>query len=241
MNTPAILDASALVLELGGRPVLRGVDLALGPGSFTGLVGPNGSGKSSLLRCLAGITAADGGTVRIAGHDLAQAAEPARAQLGYAPDPAALPEVLRGCDCLDLFARARGLAEAPPPTLELAGQLQFTPWLQREVGTYSLGTRQKLSVLLGLLGEPPLLLLDESLNGLDPVSAFRLKQHLRGLADRGATVLLATHGIEIAEHHLDQVVLLDEGRISARWDRVALDRLRAAPGGLEAAIVEALT
>src|SRR5690606_23573782 len=166
--------------------------------------------------------------------------EPARAQLGYAPDPAALPEVLRGCDCLDLFARARGLAEAPPPTLELAGQLQFTPWLQREVGTYSLGTRQKLSVLLGLLGEPPLLLLDESLNGLDPVSAFRLKQHLRGLADRGATVLLATHGIEIAEHHLDQVVLLDEGRISAAWDRPALDALRAAPGGLEAAIVNAL-
>src|SRR5690606_29595023 len=114
--------------------------------------------------------------------------------------------------------------------------------LQREVGTYSLGTRQKLSVLLGLLGTPPVLLLDKSLNGLDPVSAYRLKQHLAGLARSGrCAVLLATHGLEIAEHHLDEVLLLDGGVIGRHWDRTALDLLRESPGGLERAVVQALS
>lgn len=236
-----ILDARGLQLALGGQAVLRGLDLALRPGTFTGLVGPNGSGKSTLLRCLAGILAPASGRVLVGGHDLAVAPVQGKSLLGYAPEPALLPDVLRGCDCLELFARARGLPAIPEATLALAERLQFGRWRDREIGTYSLGTRQKLSVLLGLLGEPPLLLLDESLNGLDPVSALRLKQHLGRLArEQGCAVLLATHGVEIAEHHLDAVLLLDEGRISACWQRTDLDALRAAPGGLEQAIVASL-
>jgi ABC-2 type transport system ATP-binding protein len=238
----AALSVHALALSLGGAAVLRGVDLALQPGTFTGLVGPNGSGKSTLLRCLAGILAPDAGRVRIAGHDIVETPLQAKGALGFAPDPAGLPDALRGSDCLELFARARGLPAVPDDTWTLAEALQFTRWCPREVGSYSLGTRQKLSVLLGLLGTPPLLLLDESLNGLDPVSALRLKQHLTTLArNRGCAVLLATHGVEIAEHHLDAVLLLDEGRIRASWDRPALDALRASRGGLEHAIVAALT
>jgi len=239
-SVPA-LEASGVRIALGQAEVLRGVDLQLPPGSFTGLIGPNGSGKSTLLRCLAGILPPDAGSIRIDGHQLASMPLRAKSSLGYAPDPAALPDALQGRHCLELFARARGLACIPEETLALAQALQCAALLERDVGTYSLGTRQKLSVLLALLGAPPLVLLDESLNGLDPVSALALKRHLAGIARSGTAVLLATHGLEIAEHHLDTVVLLDGGRISERWDREALDALRIAPGGLEQAVVERLS
>ena len=240
-RAPAALDVRGLQLSLGGAAVLRGVDLMLARGSFTGLVGPNGSGKSTLMRCLAGILAPEQGVIRIAGYELAAEPLQAKACLGHAPDPSTLPPLLQGRHCLEVFARARGLRAVPAESLALANELGFLPWLDREVGCYSLGTRQKLSVLLALLGTPPLLLLDESLNGLDPVSALALKQHLAGLARSGrCAVLLATHGLEIAQHHLDAVVLLDNGSIRQHWDRVALDALRAAPGGLEQAVVERL-
>ena len=236
-----LLEARALVLRLGTAEVLRGVDIALPAGSFTGLVGPNGSGKSTLLRCLAGVLAPASGSIAIAGADPATHPLEARAALGYAPDPALLPAALHGRHCLELFATARGFATVPAQTMALAEALGCAPWLDRPLGSYSLGTRQKLSVLLALLGEPPLLLLDESLNGLDPVSAVVLKRHLATLArERGHAVLLATHGLEIAEHHLDAVLLLDGGRITAAWQRDALDALRNAPGGLEQAVVDRL-
>jgi ABC-2 type transport system ATP-binding protein len=94
--------------------------------------------------------------------------------------------------------------------------------------------------VLALLGAPPLLLLDEVLNGLDPLAAFALKQALRERADRGAAVLLATHGLEVAERFLDRAVLLLDGHIAGDWDRPALQRLRVEGDGLEAAVVARL-
>lgn len=240
MSEP-LLQVRDVRLALGGVEVLRGVDLSLDRGGFTGLIGPNGSGKSTLLRCLGGVLAADAGSIRIGGQAIDARPGVARALLGYAPEPSTLPAELTGRHCLDLFARARGLRAVPQESVELAELLQYAPWLDRPVGAHSLGTRQKLSVMLALVGTPPLVLLDESLNGLDVVSALALKQHLAALARSGAcAVLLATHGLEIAEHHLDAVVLLDAGRIVAHWDRAALDGLRNAAGGLEQAVVERL-
>lgn len=97
-----------------------------------------------------------------------------------------------------------------------------------------------MAVVLALLGTPPLLLLDEVLNGLDPLAAFQLKTLLRERADTGTTVLLATHALDVAERYLDRAVLLLDGRIAADWNRVELDRLRRSAGGLEAAVVERL-
>jgi ABC-2 type transport system ATP-binding protein len=91
-----------------------------------------------------------------------------------------------------------------------------------------------------LLGAPPLLLLDEVLNGLDPLAVFALKEELRARADAGAAVLLATHGLEVAERFLDRAVLLLDGRIAADWDRESLRALRESGGGLEAAVVARL-
>lgn len=236
-----VLDIRDLHLSLGGRPVLQGIDLRIDSGEFVALAGPNGSGKSSLLRCIAGLLLAHRGTIEICSHPIATHTAAARAKFGMAVDPAALPGLLTGRECLQLFARTRGLGVVPAATLALAEALRYSVYLDRPVEEYSLGTRQKLAVLLGLIGEPPLLLLDEPLNGLDPPSAWALKRHLAELAARGTAIVLATHAIELAERHVHRAVLLVEGRRRLDLDSAALAALRADPHrSLEAELVAAM-
>lgn len=240
MNT-AILDVRDLHVTLGSRAVLQGIDLRIEAGEFIALAGPNGSGKSSLLRCIAGLLPARRGTIDICGHAIHSDTAAARAKFGMAVDPAALPGLLTGRECLQLFARTRGLGEVPAASLELAEALRYSAYLDRPVEEYSLGTRQKLAVLLGLIGEPPLLLLDEPLNGLDPPSAWALKRHLTDLAARGTAIVLATHAIELAERHVHRAVLLVDGCLRLDLDRAALAALRADPDrSLEAELVAAM-
>lgn len=229
-----------LDLDRAGQPVLRGVGLSVAAGERVGLIGPNGSGKSSLLRVCAGLLPCSG-SLRVAGIDPRSDPLAARARFGMAVDPARLPEGLRVQQCIELVAHLRGLdADDVARAGELAGALGLSPWLDAEVATCSLGTRQKLCVVLALLGDPPLLLLDEVFNGLDPVAAWQLKTLLRERAAAGAGVLLTTHDLAGAEREFDRVILLIEGRIAAHWSRPALDALGNQPGGLEAAVVAQL-
>jgi ABC-2 type transport system ATP-binding protein len=210
-------------------------------GEFVALIGPNGSGKTTLLRAVGGVIRPDAGAVRIDGCDLAREPLAAKSRLGFAVDPTLLPGALTGRQCLALFAGARGLGAVPEATLALAAELGFAPWLERPVESYSLGTRQKLGILCGLVGEPPLLVLDEPLNGLDPLSAYELKRYLaRRVADGSAGVLLATHGLEVAERFITRAVLLLGGEIHAQWRSDDLAALAARGESLETAMVAAL-
>ncbi|MBB5207674.1 ATP-binding cassette domain-containing protein [Chiayiivirga flava] len=239
-DAAARLDARALRLAYAATPVLRGVDLQLQGGELVGLIGPNGSGKSSLLRALSGQLPCEG-TVHVDGIDLHARPVEARRRLGVAVEPERLPASLRVRQCIELVAHTRGLDRtAIEAGLSLSHTLGLQRWLEHEVGDCSLGTRQKLAVVLALLGDPPLLLLDEVLNGLDPLAAYALKSELRRRADAGAAVLLATHGLEVAERFLDRAVLLLDGVIAADWNRTELARLRREGDGLEAAVVERL-
>ena len=236
-----VLELSQLTHAYGEQPVLRGVEIAIGRGEFVALIGPNGSGKTTLLKCLAGILSPQGGSVRIDGVDMAVDPLAAKARLGFAVDPVLLPPLLTGRQCLELFAGVRGLAGVPESTLALARSLAFDTWLDNEVQSYSLGTRQKLGILLGLVGDPPLLVLDEPMNGLDPQSAFALKKHLVSLTERGTAVLLATHALEVAERFITRATLLIEGRLVREWNTATLDAIRHDPGtSLEQVMVEAL-
>ena len=233
----ARLHLRSVSLGYGSNRVLRGVDLRLEAGELVGLIGPNGSGKSTLMRACAGLLVPDEGDVHIDGLDFAHDRLAVQRHFGHAVEPERLPVVLRGMQCLELVAHARGLGTVDlDDALALSERLGLARWLDAEVGDYSLGTRQKLAVVLALLGAP-LLLLDEVLNGLDPLAVFALKEELRARADAGAAVLLATHGLEVAERFLDRAVLLLDGRIAADWDRDALRVLRESGGGLEAAVV----
>lgn len=237
----ARLELKSVSLGYGANRVLRGVDLRLEAGELVGLIGPNGSGKSTLMRACAGLLAPDRGELRIDGLDFAHDRVEVQRRFGHAVEPERLPVVLRGRQCLELVAHTRGLGSSDlDAAFALSERLGLARWLDVEVADYSLGTRQKLAVVLALLGAPPLLLLDEVLNGLDPLAVFALKEELRARADAGAAVLLATHGLEVAERFLDRAVLLLDGRIAADWDREALRVLRESGGGLEAAVVERL-
>lgn len=183
-----VLHLDALTCGHAGQPVLQGIDLELPRGEFVALIGPNGSGKTTLLHCVAGLLRPQSGRVLIDGIDIAHDPHGAKSHLGFAIDPGQLPSLLTGSECLRLFAAARALPAIPAATLALAEALTLSPMLERRIGQYSLGTRQKLGIVLGLLGEPPLLLLDEPLNGLDPASAYALKRHLHHLTrERGCT------------------------------------------------------
>ena len=143
--------------------------------------------------------------------------------------------------CLETFAHAKGLRALDADVLELATELRFDRYLNQCVDTYSLGTRQKLCVLLALLGEPAVIVLDEAFNGLDPASALILKHHLqhRLAAGRGC-VLLATHSLDIVDHYAVNAALLIDGRIVREWTDAEIVGLREqGANAFEAALASA--
>jgi ABC-2 type transport system ATP-binding protein len=221
--------------------VLSGVDLQLARGQWLVLLGPNASGKTTLLHCIAGMRVPAAGSISICGHALRQQAMAAKRALGFGCAPESLPDLLTGRQCLEIYAAAKGLAAIDAEVLALSEEFAFAPMLDRFVGSYSLGTKQKLAVLLALLGEPALVVLDEALNGLDPASALVLKRHLRARVSGGRCgVLLATHALDVVERYSDRAALLLNGRIAREWSGEELAALRAAPGeSLEVALAAA--
>jgi ABC-2 type transport system ATP-binding protein len=240
VTTPA-LDVRGLRAGHAGRAVLDAVDLSLARGEWYVLLGPNGVGKSTLLDCVGGRLQPWAGGIAIDGHSLDVSSMPAKRALGFGCAPEQLPGLLTPRQCLEVHAAAKALPRIDESALALADAFAFTPYLDAWVDTLSLGTRQKLAVLLALVGEPRLIVLDEAFNGLDPRSALRLKQELRTRIAGGAAVLLATHSLDIVEHHADRAGLLAAGRIVREWSRAEIGVLAARGGdALERAIAEAL-
>jgi ABC-2 type transport system ATP-binding protein len=237
----AILEIRGLRAGYGLRTVLENISLTLAAGDWFVLLGPNGCGKSTLLDCVAGRLKASGGEICIAGYSLAKNSYEAKLQLGYGCAPDALPALLTSRQCLEVHARAKGLAAIGDDLLALAEELRFTTYLESFVDTLSLGTRQKLAVLLALVGDPLLIVLDEAFNGLDPASALVLKRHLRArLQRRGGALLLATHSLDIVEHYADRAAVLIDGRLEHEWPMHELQRLRASGSNFEAALAGAI-
>jgi ABC-2 type transport system ATP-binding protein len=244
------MNASALIVErlhagyeklaLGsaGHLVLIDVNLTVGRGEWVALLGPNPSGKTTLLHCVAGMMAPTSGTIVVCGHSLRDGSQSAKSRLGFACAPDKLPGLLTGRQCLEVYAAAKGLASISAEVLQLAERFQYMAMLDRFVEAYSLGTRQKLAVLLALLGDPELVVLDEAFNGLDPASALALKHYLRERVSGGkCSVLLATHALDIVERYADRAALLLNGRIAHEWRKDELAAMRAkSEEGFEAAL-----
>jgi ABC-2 type transport system ATP-binding protein len=210
----APLAIRALTRRYGRLVAVDGLSLEVRPGEILGFLGPNGAGKTTTLRVCAGLLQPDAGEVAVAGHALARDPRRAKACIGFVPDRPFLYERLSAREFLDFVAalydvppaEARARAEALLERLDLAHAAD--DWLER----YSLGMRQKVSVAAALLHDPPLVMLDEPLNGLDPRGARVLKDLLRERAARGGGVLVSTHLLDVAERLCDRVVILHRGR-----------------------------
>jgi ABC-2 type transport system ATP-binding protein len=225
----------------GARVILEEIALHVAAGEWCVLLGPNGCGKTTLLDCVVGRLAPAAGNISIAGHPLREDPFAAKRQLGYGCAPEILPGLLTARQCLEIHAGAKQLAVVDAEILQLADELQFTRYLESFVDTLSLGTRQKLSVLLALLGDPRLIVLDEAFNGLDPASALIVKRRLRALvSEREASVVLATHALDIVEQYADRAVLLLDGRLRREWRREEIRDLRARGIGFDAAMADAV-
>ncbi|HEY6457615.1 MAG TPA: ABC transporter ATP-binding protein [Steroidobacteraceae bacterium] len=235
----AVLRITGLTAGYGMQPVLNNVSLEVPIGEWVALLGPNGSGKSTLLYCIADMLRPSAGEIEICGFPLAHDAGMAKRSLGFSCAPERLPGLLTGRQCLEVYAAAKGVREIDADVLDLITIFRLTSFLDRFVDTYSLGTRQKLAVLLALIGAPRLIVLDEAFNGLDPASARSLKQHLRGLVEaQRASVLLATHAVDVVERYADRAALMLSGSIVKVWTTENISAFRDS-GSLEEVIAAA--
>ena len=217
-----LLEARDLHVELAGRPVLRGVDLAVLAGEIVGLVGPNGAGKSTLLRAVTRLAAPSGGVIHVAGDPVEGLSRRELAKRVAVVQQ--LPEAPRTLRVRDLALLGRH------PHLRLLGresardfaiveealrQAGCSDLAARELGTLSGGERQRAFIARALAQQTPLLLLDEPTTNLDAGAQSEILDIVAGLADAGAAVLLVIHDLTLAAAYCDRVVLLDAGRVVA--------------------------
>lgn len=238
-DTP--LDVLGLSVALGGVAVVREVDLALNTGQWCGLVGANGSGKTTLLRCLAGRLAPQAGEIMLDGE--AAAKDPARRaeHVGLGPQLERLPKGLTPEELMAVLARAAGAPADDPVALAVREALGFDRLKARPIGLMSAGQRQRISICCAFVGRPPVVLLDEPFNWLDPAVAHDLKTALKAaVRDHGLALLTALHDTATLAGWCDHGVLMAEGRIVARFDTADLARARQDLTGFEADLVARL-
>jgi ABC-2 type transport system ATP-binding protein len=205
--------------------VLRGVDLDVTRGSIFALLGSNGAGKTTLIRILSTLLKADAGAARVHGFDVAGAPGGVRESISLTGQFAAVDEVLTGRENLVLIARLRHLADPGVIADDLLARFSLTEAGNRAASTYSGGMRRRLDIAMSLIGDPPIIFLDEPTTGLDPQARIEVWQTVKGLADGGTTVLLTTQDLDEAEHLADRIAILHEGAIIRNGTLAELQQL----------------
>ncbi|MDR6970535.1 ATP-binding cassette domain-containing protein [Leifsonia shinshuensis] len=205
--------------------VLRGVDFEVAPGTIFALLGSNGAGKTTLVRILATLIAADGGAASVHGFDVASAPADVRRSLSLTGQFAAVDEVLTGRENLILVAKLRHLRDAGAVADRMLERFSLTEAGDRKAGTYSGGMRRRLDIAMSLIGEPPIVFLDEPTTGLDPQARIEVWETITGLARSGTTVLLTTQYLDEAEQLADRIAILHQGTIIQNGTLAELKKL----------------
>jgi ABC-2 type transport system ATP-binding protein len=221
----ATIQVTGLRKRFGAAAALDGMTFTVEPGQVTGFVGPNGAGKSTTMRVILGLDAADEGTATIGGVPYAALRRPLR-HIGALLDAAALQPSRSARNHLLWLAHSQGLPSARvDEVLELTG---IGAVRRRRAGGFSLGMRQRLGIAAALLGDPPVLMLDEPFNGMDPEGIAWMRGFLRGLAAEGRAVLVSSHLMSELQDTADHLVVAGRGRVIA--DRPVAELIAAASG-----------
>ncbi|AYF30822.1 ABC transporter ATP-binding protein [Micromonospora tulbaghiae] len=193
--------------------VLRGVDFEVTAGSIFALLGSNGAGKTTLVRILSTLLKADTGTATVHGFDVASAPAEVRKSISLTGQFAAVDEVLTGRENLVLVAKLRHLRNPGAVADDMLARFSLTDAGNRRAGTYSGGMRRRLDIAMSLVGNPPVVFLDEPTTGLDPQARIEVWRTVRQLAEDGTTILLTTQYLDEAEQLADRIAILHEGTI----------------------------
>ncbi|GIH18053.1 ATP-binding cassette domain-containing protein [Rugosimonospora africana] len=208
----ATIDVTGLRKRFGSTLALDGMTFSVRPGQVTGFVGPNGAGKSTTMRVVLSLDSADEGTALIGGQPYHRLRRPLH-QVGALLDAGALHPARSGRNHLLWLAHSQGLgARRVDEVLEQAGLVKAA---RRRAGGYSLGMRQRLGIAAALLGDPPVLMLDEPFNGLDPEGIVWIRGFLRGLAAEGRAVLVSSHLMSELQDSASHLVVVGRGRVVA--------------------------
>jgi ABC-2 type transport system ATP-binding protein len=243
-SDPAI-SVAGLEKHYGTTRAVDALSFEVARGEVFGLLGPNGAGKTTTVETLEGYRAPDRGTVRVLGLDPVRDAPQLRPRIGVMLQEGGLYPGLRPLELLRLFAAYYDDAESPEALLETVGLADAGRTLVRRL---SGGQQQRLSLACALVGRPEVVFLDEPTAGMDPHARATTWQLVRGLRDRGVTVLLTTHAMDEAEHLCDRVAIVTSGRLAALGSPAELTRhavsdeiwFAAVPGLDVAAIAGAL-
>ncbi len=205
--------------------VLRGVDFDVARGSIFALLGSNGAGKTTIVRILSTLLKADAGTTSVNGFDVVTQAANVRESMSLTGQFTAVDEILTGRENLVLVARLRHLKDAGRIADDLLARFELNDAAERKVSAYSGGMRRRLDIAMSLIGDPPVIFLDEPTTGLDPQGRVEVWNSVKVLAGQGTTVLLTTQHLDEAEQLADRIAILHEGRIIANGTLAELKQL----------------
>ncbi len=225
MPQPAIL-TRGLTRRFENVEAVREVNLTVEPGRFFGFLGPNGAGKSTTIKMLTGLLAPSSGSVHIAGLDMATQSLQAKRIIGVVPEGMALMGKLTGFEYLRFVARMYGLPrdQAEERADELLRFMSLANEPTKLVADYSHGMQRKLALAAAVIHTPRILFLDEPFEGVDAIAAGTLKAMLQRMTERGVTIFLTTHVLEIVEALCSHVAIIDHGALVAQG---SLEELRA--------------
>ena len=224
------ISATGLRKSFGDHVVLAGVDLAVAEGSIFALLGPNGAGKTTMVQILSTLISADGGALRVAGHDPVREPDAVRAAIGVTGQFSAVDNLLSGRENLILMGDLNhlGRGEARRRADALLERFDLVDAADRPAATYSGGMRRRLDLAMTLVGDPRIIFLDEPTTGLDPRSRHTMWAIIRELVAGGVTVFLTTQYLEEADELADRIAVLDHGLIVAQG---TADELKWLVGG----------
>lgn len=207
------IQAEGLQKSFNELEVLRGVDLEIARGSIFALLGSNGAGKTTVVKILSTLLKADAGTAGVNGFDVVADAAGVRESISLTGQFAAVDPILSGRENLVLMARLRHLRDTGTVAEDLLQRFGLTDAAARRVATYSGGMRRRLDIAMSLIGNPPIIFLDEPTTGLDPQGRIDVWRAVKELAESGTTVLLTTQYLDEAEQLADRIAILEQGRI----------------------------
>jgi ABC-2 type transport system ATP-binding protein len=225
MTSQHVISVQGLEKSYKKLEVLRGVDFDVARGSIFALLGSNGAGKTTVVNILSTLLKADAGAASVNGFDVATQAADVRESISLTGQFAAVDEILSGRENLVLVARLRHLKDSGMIADDLLDRFSLTDAAARRVSTYSGGMRRRLDIAMSLIGNPPVIFLDEPTTGLDPQGRIEVWQAVKELAEHGTTVLLTTQNLDEAERLADRIAILHEGRIIVNGTLAELKQL----------------